>query len=244
MKQINDLRRLLNLNFVEFTNRAAKAGPLEFPVLKCNTMRVPNYLALYQETGLYQVTEQTGLCFYSYDRVFDGPGGLFWAIYFNDEDRLMYFRKRFAGIKYVITPDISTFGNIQPIENYHRVWRSRVMALWFAFETDAVVIPNISYSSTHDLNVYFSGLEECTVIALSTKGHVHYRSERRLFINVVKYAVDHLPLKTIIAYSVCGRDENCLRLFEYAIEHGVQVFIPDNTLRTRNRLLYERRHKL
>ena len=37
-------------------------------------------------------------------------------------------------------------------------------------------------------------------------------------------------------YSVCGKDETCLEIFNYAIENGIQVRIVNNTLRERNLL--------
>ena len=73
------------------------------------------------------------------------------------------------------------------------------------------------------------------MVAFSTKGHVRYASERALLKDAVKYAVDHLPLKAIIVYSVCGNDETSLKLFQYAIDKGIRVVIPDNSLRERNR---------
>ena len=32
----------------------------------------------------------------------------------------------------------------------------------------------------------------------------------------------------------CGVDANCLKLFQYAIDKGVEIIIPDNSLRARN----------
>lgn len=63
-----------------------------------------------------------------------------------------------------------------------------------------------------------------------------YNRERNLLKSAVKYAVDNLPLKTILVYSVCGKDETCLEIFNYAIENGIQVRIVNNTLRERNLL--------
>lgn len=99
----------------------------------------------------------------------------------------------------------------------------------------AIAIPNITYVSRESFPLYFSGLEECQVVAFSTKGHIRTPVERELLIDAVKYAVDHLPLKTIIVYSVCGNDNTTLELFQYAISKGIKVVIPNNSLGERNR---------
>ncbi|MBR6985555.1 MAG: hypothetical protein IKH75_18895 [Ruminococcus sp.] len=55
--------------------------------------------------------------------------------------------------------------------------------------------------------------------------------------------VDKLPnLKTIIAYDVCSTNDATLDTFSYAIERGIEVVIPDNTLKNRNMTLYQERH--
>lgn len=225
---------LLNYSILDLLNKAERSGPFDLPALHCNTSTFPDYLALYNQPALYYKTPDTAVCFYTWDRDFDGKNGLFWAIYYHDEDRLAYFKNRFKGVKYVITPDYSMFGDIHYVENLIRIWKARIVALWFILELHAVVIPNISYMDIEHLPTFLGGLEDCSVIAMSTKGHIRYRSERRLFQAVIRYVVDNMPLKYIIVYSACGKDETCLEIFRYALEHGVQVIIPDNTLRTRN----------
>ena len=67
-----------------------------------------------------------------------------------------------------------------------------------------------------------------------TKSHVRYASDRLRIKETVKYVVDHFPLKTILVYSVCGKDETSLRLFDYAVSKGIDVRIIDNTMRRQN----------
>jgi hypothetical protein len=69
---------------------------------------------------------------------------------------------------------------------------------------------------------------------MNAKSHIRYKAERKLFEKAIRYAVDHLPLKAIIVYSVCGKDETCLKSFDYARNHGIKIIIPENTLRNRN----------
>lgn len=229
-----DMCHLLNYNILKLLNRAQRCGPLDMPELHCDTRVFPDYLALYSQKSLYHTSPMTAVCFYSFDIEFDGRNGLFWAIYFDDKKRLDYFKKRFENIKFFISPDYSVFGDIHKMENLYRIFRARIVALWFSLELHAVVIPNASYVGQESFSIYFSGLEKCSVIAMSAKSHIRYASERKLFEAAIRYAVDNLPLKAIIVYSACGKDETCLKSFSYALDHGVKVIIPDNTLRNRN----------
>ena len=229
-----DMRRLLNLNYLSLTNKTIPVGEYDFPTLYCGTDIVPDYLALYNQPGNYHRTALTGVCFYIYDNTFDGMHGLFNAIYYNDRNLLAYYKERFRDVRFIFSPDYSQFGDLQKIENLIRLWKARIVTLWFIIELHAITIPSITYISEESFPLFFSGLECCEVVAFSTKGHVRYASERNLLKAAVKYAVDNLPLKTIVVYSVCGKDSTALKLFQYAIDHGVNVVIPQNSLRERN----------
>ena len=229
-----NLYNLLNLNYLVLTNKTATTGEYDLPKLYCSTDIIPDYLALYNQTGNYHKTALTGLCFYSYDNTFDGIHGLFNAIYYNNQDLLKFYIERLKNIPFFISPDYSQFGDLHKIENLNRLWKARIVTLWFSIVVHAIAIPSITYISEETFPLFFSGLEDCQVVAFSTKGHVRYAAERKLLKKAVKYTVDHLPLKTIIVYSVCGKDETSLNLFKYAIDKGIHVVIPQNTLRERN----------
>lgn len=232
-----NMNRLLNYNFLDLTNKAPRSKILGMPMLHCDTKIYPDFLALYPETGLYHKTFRTAVTFYSYDIVFDGKNGLFQAIYFHDTPRLDYFQKRFSGVNFIISPDYSVFGDIPEAENQYRIWKARIVSLWLGSATQAVIIPNVSYANERSFPLYFAGLEQCKVVAFSTKAHMRNSKERALLKSAVRYAVDHLPLDAIIVYSACGLESHCLKLFQYAISKGIQVVIPENTLHHRNVLL-------
>lgn len=174
------------------------------------------------------------MCFYAYDNSFDGLNGLFNAIYYKNKKLLAKYKERFRDVRFFISPDYSQFGDIQAIENMYRLWKARIVTLWFIVEMHAIAIPNITYISQSTLPFFFTGLTTCSVVAFSTKGHVRYARERKLLKEAVKYAVDLLPLETIVVYSVTGKDETSLKLFKHAIDKGIKVVIPDNELRSRN----------
>lgn len=232
-----NMRFLLNYNILDSLNRAKRVGEYDLPALHCNTDVMPEYIALYSQRSLYRHSLMTCVAFYEYDRTFDGPNGLFNAIYYNDKIQLAKFKERFKDVDFFVSPDYSVFGDINRAENLIRVWKARIVSLWLSLEMSAVVIPNIMYSSEDTFADYMTGLEDCSVVAFSTKGHIRNHEERRLTKAAVKYAVDNLPIKTILAYSVCGKDETALKLFKYATDRGIKIVIPDNSLRARNRVL-------
>ena len=135
----------MNYSFLNYTNKTHSCGEKDLPALYCKTEVYPDFLALYSEPSLYHKTDRTGVCFYQFDSVFDGRRGLYEAIYHDDTARLAYFKKRFEGVKFFISPDYSEFGDIHVIENEYRLFKARVVAIWFIVEIGAVVIPNVSF---------------------------------------------------------------------------------------------------
>ncbi len=126
------------------------------------------------------------------------------------------------------------FDDIWLFENNYRLFKTRIVMLWFVLVIKAVVVPNVPYLDTNKLPLYLSGFEKCTVMCFSTKSHVRYKDDRKRIRDNVKYAVDTFPLKTILVYSVCGRDSTSLELFDYALSKGIDVRIIDNTMRRQN----------
>lgn len=243
MKKNNNLIRLLNLNYLMLTNRTVSCGGMDLPAINCNVSVLPDYIALYIQTSLYHKTEHTAVAFFQFDEDFDGKFGLYWAIYYNVEERLAYFKERFKGVKYVIIPDFSELGDIHKIENNYRLFKGRIIGLWFMFEVGAVVIPNITFPTEESANFALDGYGDCSVVAISTKGHMDDPAENSRLKANIRLTVDKLPnLKTIIAYDVCSTNDATLDTFSYAIERGIEVVIPDNTLKNRNMTLYQERH--
>ena len=60
---------------------------------------------------------------------------------------------------------------------------------------------------------------------------------------LVELALPH-PMRCAVgfAYDVCSTNDATLDTFSYAIERGIEVVIPDNTLKNRNMTLYQERH--
>ena len=111
------------------------------------------------------------------------------------------------------------------------------------FEVGAVVIPNITFPTEESADFALDGYGDCSVVAISTKGHMDDPAENLRLRANIGLTVDKLTnLKTIIAYDVCSTNDTTLDTFSYAIERGIEVVIPDNTLKNRNMTLYQERH--
>ena len=94
MVKKKDLKLLLNLNFLDYTNQTYLIGKYDLPYIKCPDVFHIDYLALYSEKRNYCKTPNTCLCFYQYDNRFDGADGLFNAIYYHNEILLLKFKER------------------------------------------------------------------------------------------------------------------------------------------------------
>ena len=50
----------------------------------------------------------------------------------------------------------------------------------------------------------------------------------------IQHTVDTLNLKAIVVYDACSSNEQVMKCFAYAISKGIDIIIPDNTLKSRN----------
>lgn len=226
-----DLRRLLNLSYTILTNQGHCKGDLDLPETICNIGTPPDYLALYDELGYYKKTPNTCVCFYRYDKTFDGINGLYNAIYYDDEKLLDSFRERFRDVRYFIAPDYSQCGDIHRVENHYRLFKARIVSLWLTLELGASVIPNLTYSRAEEIDLGLDGLEGSSVIGLSTKGALDNSQAAALLIKATDRALERLPLKTIIVYTTSADDKKVLALLKSAVDAGVDIVIPDNAFR-------------
>jgi len=245
MKYRNDLKKKLNLNYLDLTNKTHKKGNFDLPELLCDLPVKPDFIALYTQPGYYRKTVFTCVAFYNYDDSFDGIFGLYNAIYYNLEDKLLEFKQRFSGVKFFISPDYSLCGDVERAENIHRMMKTRIVSLWLTFELKAIVIPNITYSGRNDFGSMLDGLENVHYVAFSTKGAVKDKQNRKLLIEAVQITVDKLKkLEGIVVYDVCKDNETVYEFFDYAISNNIKIIIPENSLKKRNTILFHERLKV
>ena len=237
MKKIYDLKKKLNLNYLDLTNKTTCFGKLGLPRLTCNTNFKPDYIALSGQPCDYFRTKNTIVAFNEYDCAFNGKNGLYYSIYFKDKKNLEKLKQKYNKVKYFIMPDISIFGDIQAYENHHRMGQAREIALWLNLENKSVVIPFVGCGSRADFQYMIEGLEDVSVVAFSTKGKVSNEIETKLLIDTIKYTVDNLKkLKRIIVYDVCKDNSYVNTTFKYAKEKGIDIVVPNNMLKIRNQV--------
>lgn len=238
MKKKRNLKKLLNLGFLDYTNITPKIGELDMPYVQCNEVPVIDYLATYSQPSTYFHTPNTAVSFFEYDIFFDGMYGLWNGIYYGNKELQEFYIERFQGVRYFIAPDYSKCGDSHEAENYHRQFRSRIVSIWLAMNLHAIVIPLVSCANTAGMKYMLDGMENCKAVAFNTKGALGDPRQLEVFLESVKYTVDHLSeLRMIIVYTSSPDIEKVLGLFNYAVDAGVSVVIPDNMLQTRNRIL-------
>ena len=237
MRKKKNLKKLLNLGLLDYTNLTPKYGDLDMPYIRCKMIPNIDYLATYSQPSTYFHSQGTCVTFFEYDIFFDGLYGLWNAIYYGVKELQEYYLERFQGVKCFVAPDYSKCGDVSEAENYHRQFRSRIVAIWLAMNLNAVVIPLVSCANDIGMRYMLDGMDDCTVVAFNAKGPMGDPAQLEIFIRSIKYTVDHLKkLKLIIVYSASPDKEKVLEIFKYAIESGIEVHIPDNMLQTRNRL--------
>ena len=237
-----DLRKKLNLEFLRYTNLTHAAGKHDLPALACNTEVYPDYIALSGYPAQYHKTPLTAVGFWEYDEVFDGYEGLYNAIYYDQENLLERYRSRYAGVRFLFTPDYSQFGEVSDFEEHYRLLKARIVGIWFAMELGAVVIPFITVPTPESVGFALDGLESCSVVAFSTKGYVNDPVERGIIKELVRLTVDTLELKAIVVYDVCSTNDAVDDIFSYAKERGIEIVVPANALKDRNVAKREERH--
>lgn len=228
------IKKLLNLNYTDIADNTYTLGKYDMPCINTNVDIYPDYLALFSEVKDYNKTLNTCVCFYQYDEVFDGIKGLYNAIYYDDQRLLKKFKERFKNVRFFIAPDYSQIGDVHMTENLYRQFKARIVSIWLTMETNGIVIPNITYSNEKSFEYMLEGVEESNVVAFSIKGIMRNQYDKELLLKAIKYTVDHMSLNTIIVYSVSFDDNKVYELFDYAIKRGINVLVPDNTLKIRN----------
>lgn len=120
--------------------------------------------------------------------------------------------------------------------------KARIVGIWFAMELGAVVIPFITVPTPESVGFALDGLEDCSVVAFSTKGYVNDPVERGTIKELVRLTVDTLNLKAIVVYDVCSTNDAVDDIFSYAKEKGIEIVVPANALKERNIARREERH--
>lgn len=230
-----DLLDKLILNDLWLVNKSYGVGEYDLLHLKSPADIYIDYLSPFSRRNEYTMTPNTAVCFFEYDKNFDSTKGLWNAIKYNDKKLLEKYIERFKDVKIIIGIDYSLFGDGLESDNIYNMQRCRKVDLWFIHELHKLVIPNITYSNKKSLDYFLDGLEDCNVVAFSTKGCLRDKCQYDLALLAIEKMVDTMKdLKKIIVYSDSVDDSKIMRLFKYAIDNGIEIVIPDNPLKNRH----------
>ncbi len=242
VKEPRDLKKKLNYNHLRLTNQTICCGKLDLPEIQCDLKELPDYIALYSQPADYHRTSSTAVCFYDYDSEMDGQHGLYNAIKYDNKKDLKCFKERFKDVKVFFMPDYSVFGDIQAYENHHRMGRAREVALWLTLENNSIVIPNITAGDRKDFEFCFDGYDKVRVAGISTKSKLPGKEDRELLQETINEALIRMPeLRTFVVYDISADNKDADILFRNAKKQGIEVVIPDNSMKIRNRILKVRR---
>ena len=242
MRKKKNLKKLLNLGILDYTNLTTKIGDLDMPYVVCSEVPEIDYTALYGQPCTYFMTNRTAVGFIEYDVIFDGLYGLYNGIKYEIKEIQDFYRERFKNVKYIIGPDYSKCGDVPEEENMYRQFMSRIVCIWLSINTDAVVIPFVSCGNYKQMKYMLDGMEDCSTVAMNLKGPMGDPEQLKIFIEMVRYTIDNLPrLKSIIVYTASTNEKKIYEVFHYAIERGIRINVPNNMLLSRNIVLQDRR---
>ena len=89
MKKKKNLKKLLNLGLLDYTNLTPKYGELDMPYIRCRAIPEIDFLATYSQPSTYFYSQNTCVSFFEYDIYFDGLYGLWNAIYYGIGDFIL-----------------------------------------------------------------------------------------------------------------------------------------------------------
>ena len=205
-------------------------GDYDMPVIGCyDDISNIDYLSLFSDLQDYNKTDNTCICFYQYDHVFDGVHGLYNSIIYQDNEKLNKFRERFKNVKYIIGPDYSLFGDFPVALQIFNVYKSRLCISWLKANTNAIIIPNIRWTFDFSYDFCFDGIMKGSNIAISILGQIHDKDNKKMFLDGFKETIDRIEPKTILVYGFVT-ESNFNEIFGYAESKGIKIIIPHSKI--------------
>ena len=215
---------------VYFLESLSFEGDCDMPIVgNFDDISVIDYIALYSDTSEYNKTENTCVSFYQYDHVFDGIHGLYNSIIYKDEERLDKFRERFKGVKYIIAPDYSLFGDFPNALQIFNIYKSRVCMCWLIANTKAKILPNVRWTFPFTFEYCFDGIMKGSNIAIGVLGQIRDKENKKMFLDGLKVAIDRIEPKRLLVYGFVT-ESNFDKLFGYAKSKGIKIIIPHSKI--------------
>lgn len=223
------------------TNKSTYSKNHEFPIVYAKIDNKIEFLCLPGEKYELENLGNTCLCFYVDDHRFDTLNGLYNAIIYKDQKLLDHYYNKYKNLKYVITPDYSTYYGLSKAWIINQINKARTVTLWFQKIAKCICIPNITFSIEEYDNICLEGIQKESAVAISLKGLMQNDILRKRTIDVIKKVVDQIVPSRIIVYTD-AINKNTIKFFEYAEKHNIPIDIPNNTLKERNENRWRIRH--
>ena len=230
MSKYNVRKSFKDIFGVWFLESLSFEGDFDMPLFGCfEDISKIDYLTLYSDLKEYHKTDNTCICFYQYDHIFDGIHGLYNSIIYQDKYRLERFKERFKDVKYIIGPDYSLFGDFPVALQIFNVYKSRLCSEWIKNNSGAIVIPNIRWTFDYSYSFCFDGIMKGSNIAISILGQIRDKENRKMFYDGFKTVIERIEPKMIVVYGFVT-ESNFDEVFGYAKEKGIQVIIPHSKI--------------
>lgn len=187
MSKINSARSGCKDVFHAFlVNNATYDTDLEIPCLKMESKK-PNRLILFSN-AIKSTDYNSWVHFYEDDVNFER----IW----NKPKKYLNILKKFNG---VISPDFSIYRDMPLIMQQWNIYRSRAISHWLQ-ENGILVIPNIRFGDERTFELSCAGIQKNGVIAVGSHGCIKLNSERKYFIDGLKYIVNRLEPSVLVVY--------------------------------------------
>lgn len=122
--------------------------------------------------------------------------------------------KRFKGI---ITPDFSVYRDMPLVMQQWNIYRSRAIGHWLQ-ENGVPVIPNIRFGDERTFETSCAGIQKHGTIAIGSHGCIKLLSDRKYFIDGLKYILDKLEPSVLVVYGAAPE-----KIFSPYKDKGIEV---------------------
>lgn len=169
-------------------NGFATAGKLEIPVVKRQAINLNDLqLIAYSDTRSVdnKINRRKGVHFFVDDYRFEG-------IYRNPQRSL----RKLSQYNFLLTPDFSTYADMHLWRQLESVAKNRwIGAYWQG--NGLMVIPTVSWSTSRSFDFCFDGVEQNSIVAISTLG---CKRSKLQFMRGYNAMLDRLNPETIICF--------------------------------------------
>lgn len=132
----------------------------------------------------------------------------------NKPNKYLPILKKYAG---VISPDFSIYRDMPLVMQQWNIYRSRAIGHWLQ-ENGIPVITNVRWSDDRTFELCCTGVPKNSAIAIGSHGCVKLKTERKYFINGLKFVVDKLKPQTLVVYGTAPNE-----VFASYKEKGIEI---------------------